>query len=181
MPVTTINLGEFTQAAALDYLNNSEVTAGLSEDEKAKLVFLTRGHPLWLAFTIDYLREKGMPRGSGGATGRVSEDVPYGEAMTPRGQSLHEEFQRRLVTPYREADFWHEAIKRLAVVRQSVNKVIWQALMADRPLPAGAADLDAAWDQLLRNAVDPAARQSPLRDAARCGGRRAGTADYPAA
>ncbi len=73
-----------------------------------------------------------------------------GEAMTPRGQSLHEAFQRRLVTPYREADFWHEAIKRLAVVRQSVNKVIWQALMADRPLPAGAADLDAAWDQLLR-------------------------------
>ncbi len=77
MPVTTINLGEFTQAAALDYLNNSEVAAGLSEDEKAKLVFLTRGHPLWLAFTIDYLREKGIPEEAEAPLARVSEDVPY--------------------------------------------------------------------------------------------------------
>ena len=70
--------------------------------------------------------------------------------MTSQGESLHEAFQRRLVTPYREADFWHEAIKRLAVVRQSVNEPIWQALMSDRPLPAGMANPDEAWDQLLR-------------------------------
>ena len=42
--------------------------------------------------------------------------------MTQDGLNLHEDFKRRLVTPYREADFWHEAVKRLAVVRQSVNE-----------------------------------------------------------
>lgn len=150
MPVTTIRLGEFSQSAALDYLNNSEVAAGLSAAEKEKLVGLTRGHPLWLAFTIDYLREIGIPEELETSAEIIKRNVPYGAGMTPRGESLHEAFQRRLVTPYREADFWHEAIKRLAVVRQSVNKPIWQALMSDRPLPAGVANPDEAWNQLLR-------------------------------
>ena len=35
LPVTTVRLGEFTQEAALDYLNNSRVASGLTGDEKA--------------------------------------------------------------------------------------------------------------------------------------------------
>ena len=150
MPVTTVQLGEFTRPVALGYLDKSDVAAGLSADEKAKLVGLTRGHPLWLAFTIDYLRGKGIPEEVETPQEVIERDVPYSGGMTAQGESLHEAFQRRLVTPYRESDFWHEAVKRLAVVRQSVNKPIWQALMSDRPLPAGVASLDEAWEQLLR-------------------------------
>jgi hypothetical protein len=49
--VTIIHLGSFTQDAALDYLGKSRVASGLSDVEKAKLAHLTRGDPLWLAFT----------------------------------------------------------------------------------------------------------------------------------
>ena len=67
-------------------------------------------------------------------------EIPYQGQMTPAGQNLHEDFKRRLVTPYREADFWHEAIKRLAVVRQSVNEDIWRKLMDGHPLIGRAAE-----------------------------------------
>ena len=149
MPVTTVRLGEFTAEAALGYLDASQVAAALSPVEKDKLVHLTRGHPLWLAFVVDYLRERGLPAEAETPLGTVKANVPYRGVMTPLGERLHEEFQRRLVAPYQESDFWHEAIKRLAVVRQSVSKPMWRELMHDRPLPDGAADLDAAWDQLL--------------------------------
>ena len=59
-------------------------------------------------------------------------------------------FKRRLVTPYRETDFWHEAVKRLAVVRQSVNQHVWQRLMADRPLPAGVGTAGRGMGKLLQ-------------------------------
>ncbi len=160
MPVTTIRLGQFTQAAALDYLNNSQVASGLTEIEKAKLVRLTRGHPLWLAFTISYLTEIGIPEEAETSLARITRDVPYRGEMSPVS-SLHEAFQRRLVTPYHEADFWHEAIKRLAVVRQSVNQPIWQALMSDRPLPEDVASLDEAWKLLLQTPwIRPRANRS---------------------
>ena len=32
---------------------------------------------------------------------------------------------RRLLAPYQETDFWHEALKRLAAVRQGVNEPMW--------------------------------------------------------
>jgi tetratricopeptide (TPR) repeat protein len=150
LPVTTIWLGEFSQQAALDYLNDSGVASGLSADEKAKLVHLTRGHPLWLAFTIDYLKETGIPQETEVALAEIERDVPYRGDMTPKGLSLQEAYKRRLVAPYRETDFWREAVKRLAVVRESVNQPIWRRLMEDRPLPADVASLDDAWERLLR-------------------------------
>ena len=52
--------------------------------------------------------------------------------MTAEGKQLHEAFLRRLVAPYQGADFWHEAIKRLAIVRQPIAKNVWQRLMRDR-------------------------------------------------
>lgn len=98
---------------------------------------------------VDYLREKGFPAEAETPLAEILADIPYRGAMTPRGERLHEEFQRRLVAPYQESDFWHEAIKRLAVIRQSVSEAMWQDLMNDRPLPDGTADLAAAWQQLL--------------------------------
>jgi tetratricopeptide (TPR) repeat protein len=149
IPVKTIRLDEFTQDAALDYLNNSSVASGLTRDEKAKLVCLTRGHPLWLAFTVSYLDGRGIPEETQAPLADIAREVPYRGDMTQAGHILHEEFKRRLVAPYRDTDFWHEAVKRLAVVRESVNQPIWQQIMSDRPLPEGVANLDEAWDELL--------------------------------
>ncbi|HEY5987784.1 MAG TPA: hypothetical protein VIV12_15625, partial [Streptosporangiaceae bacterium] len=49
---------------------------------------------------------------------------------------------------YHETDFWHEAIKRLAVVRESINQPTWQRFMDDMPLPEGVADWGEAWEML---------------------------------
>lgn len=163
IPVHTMQLTEFSMRIALDYLAGSSISAGLDlkvpgergvaedqeSEEKQKLVLLTRGHPLWLAFAISYLKEKGMPEEAAATSlEEINRQIPYRGEMTPAGQNLHEEFKRRLVTPYREADFWHEAIKRLAVVRQSVNEYIWRELMADHPLPPDVS-LDETWKMLL--------------------------------
>lgn len=152
LPVTTIELGEFTREAALDYLTRSGVASGLSRDDKEreKLVLLTRGHPLWLAFTVDYLQSTGIPEEAAQSFDTIAEWVPYQGELPPAGRSLHEAFMRHLVAPYNETDFWHEALKRLAVVRESVNQEVWERLMADRPLPDGVPTLAAAWDELLR-------------------------------
>ncbi len=149
LPVTPVQLGEFTEKAALDYLDHS-IAARLDPDEKSKLVLLTRGHPLWLAFTISYLGENGMPEEAEAPLEEIRRALRYRGEMSQEGKSLHEAFKRRLVAPYRESDFWHEAIKRLAVVRESVNQPIWQHLMSDRPLPDGVASLEQAWTLLLQ-------------------------------
>jgi hypothetical protein len=149
IPCTTISLGEFSERAALNYLKNSHVVTGLAEDERATLTRLTRGHPLWLAFTVAYLRDRGIPEEADHPFDDIDRQLPYGVVLKQAGIGQVEAFRRRLVTPYRETDFWHESDKRLAVVRQSVTKGAWQALMEDRPLPAGVADHDEAWDLLL--------------------------------
>ena len=150
LPVKTVLLGEFTAAAARDYLGRSAVAVGLAGDEKEKLVYLTRGHPLWLAFAVDYLNSEGLPsEAADNSLGDIKAALPYGGEMTPAGQSLHEAFKRRLVAPYHETDFWHETLKRLAVVRESINEPTWWQLMADRPRPADAADMNTAWDKLM--------------------------------
>ncbi|HLX48037.1 MAG TPA: AAA family ATPase [Streptosporangiaceae bacterium] len=151
LPVQPIYLGKFTQFAAFDYIGGSSVSRGLSGDEKAKLVRLTRGYPLWLAFTIAYLDEKGMPKEADEPPlTDIERDMPYEGDMGREGLMRHEAFKRRLVTPYREADFWHEAVKRLAVVRQGMSQPIWERIMEDVPLPPEAADLGEAWRILLR-------------------------------
>jgi tetratricopeptide (TPR) repeat protein len=150
LPVTTLRLGEFTQQAALDYLALSPIADGLSDDEREKLVLLARGHPLWLAFAISYITEKGVPAEvTDTSVEEVRRLVPYQGGMGTEGQRLHEEFKRRLVTPYREVDFWHDAVKRLAVVRQSVSKPVWERLMNDRQLPRDSETVDEAWETLL--------------------------------
>jgi tetratricopeptide (TPR) repeat protein len=150
LPVTTIHLAEFTRAAALDYLNKSAQASGLTEEEQEKLVHLTRGHPLWLAFALDYLTAVGLPEEAELSLAEIQRDVPYRGALSPAGQRLHEAFKRRLVTRYRSVDFWPEAVKRLAVVREGVNRRIWRRLMSDRDLPEDMASWDDAWEMLLR-------------------------------
>jgi tetratricopeptide (TPR) repeat protein len=151
LPFRTVRLGEFTSAGALEYLTGSAVAVGLTADEKEKLAHLTRGHPLWLAFTVDYLSGEGLPREAAeNSLEDIKAALPYSGEITSAGQILHEAFKRRLVAPYHQTDFWHETFKRLAVVRESINKPIWWQLMADRPLPSDATDMDTAWEMLLR-------------------------------
>ena len=151
LPVTVLELGGFDQRAALAYLSTS-LAGSLTDSEKTALVHLSQGHPLWLAFAIDYVASVGLPPEAAAPPDGIDfeRDLPYQKAATPAGRILLEDFRRRLLAPYRETDFWHEAIKRLAVIRQGVSRTAWSALMDDRPLPDTVASLDEAWDELLR-------------------------------
>jgi tetratricopeptide (TPR) repeat protein len=151
LPVTTVRMGGFGRQAALDYLSASGAGIALTDDEKAKLVLLTRGHPLWMAFTIAYLMDIGIPlEVDDTPLADIERDLPYDADMTAAGLTLHESFRRRLMVPYQQTDFWHQSVMRLAVVRQSISQTTWRALMSDCPLPDGVGSIDEAWDALLR-------------------------------
>lgn len=150
IPVTEIHLGEFSIDEAREYFDASDVAKDLTDEEKEKLICLTGGHPLWLAFTIDYLTEVGMPPEAGGPVEQIRQNLPLSGEATPAGRVLADEFRRRLVTPYRGTDFWHEAIRRLAVVRESISQPVWRELMSDVPLPRDVPDADSAWELLKR-------------------------------
>lgn len=131
IPVTAITLGSFSLEKARTYIDQSGVASGLVPEEKEKIVRLTRGHPLWLAFTVDYLRNTGLPKEAVGKLADIERDLPYQGAVPAAGLKLLEEFRRSLVAPYRDTDFLPESIKRLAVVRASINQPIWRQLMGD--------------------------------------------------
>jgi tetratricopeptide (TPR) repeat protein len=151
IPFTPVTVADFGLRGTYDFLAGSRVGDNLTPEETDKLVRLSRGHPLWLAFMIDYLDNVGMPEEAEGVgLAYIERHLPFGGEMTREGATLHEAFLRRLVAPYRASDFWHEAIKRLAIVRQPVAKVVWQRLMADCELPVGVDSLEAAWDRLQR-------------------------------
>jgi tetratricopeptide (TPR) repeat protein len=148
MDVTVIPLGEFEAADSRIYLSRIRKDTDLTDEEAEKLICLTQGHPLWLAFTVDYLTANDLPEETQAPLDEIEADLPYHADASAAGEELAESFKRRLVAPYREGDFWHEALKRLAVVRESVSQPVWESLMADRQLPAGVADYDQAWKQL---------------------------------
>jgi tetratricopeptide (TPR) repeat protein len=149
MLVTTVPLGSFPKPTAERYLAGSAVAKGLTREQQAKLVLLTRGHPLWLAHTVAFLIERGMPAEARPSLSALERDIPFDGPMTLRGRQLHEEFKRRLLTVYRDAEFWHEVVFRLAVVRRSVNEEIWRQLMADFAFPVSPPGTPTAWQQLL--------------------------------
>lgn len=159
MEVTTIRLGDFPEESATGYLDNDRTGVRLEDAERIRLVHLTQGHPLWLALTISYLRDVGLPpEAEVGPPEQVEQSLahlreimPFGGHMLPEGRDLHEAFKRSLIAPYQNSDFWHEAVKRLAVVRESVDQRIWEQLMSDKPVPAGAEQPGAAWQQLQEN------------------------------
>ncbi len=151
LPVRQIDIGEFSVAEAEAYFAQSGVAEALIDDadEKEKLICLTRGHPLWLAFTVDYLAKIGVPdEVKKSSLAQLRRDLPLGGQATHAGEVLADEFRRRLVAPYRDTDFWHEAIRRLAVVRESISKPVWCQLMSDMAWPDDAPDPDRAWDAL---------------------------------
>jgi tetratricopeptide (TPR) repeat protein len=149
--VTTIEVGGFSLAGTREYIRTRPVYDDLQGDEEDKLVLLSRGHPLWLAFMLDYLQTEGIPpEVSQYSVAHLERHLPFGEEMTTEGLQIHAAFLRRLVAPYQSSAFWPEAIKRLAIVRQPVAQNVWQQLMSDRALPDDIPSFDAAWDQLLR-------------------------------
>ena len=150
MPVRPVWLGRFSQEASFAYLNASSVYPGITDEERTKLALLAHGQPLWLAFTVSYLNEIGMPEETNVPLAEIQAVLPFEGDPPPEGQLLHEAFKRRLVAPYRGVDFWHEAIKRLAVARESANQEIWQELMADKRLPPDVDSWQEAWERLLR-------------------------------
>lgn len=150
LEVTQVRLAEFSKAAADGYLIASRVADGLTSDEIENIVLLTRGHPLWLALAVAYVDAHGVPQEADTKLRRaIAQDVPYRGDLTVSGKRRQEDFKRRLLSPYRNADFWHEAVNRLAAVRQSVNEPMWRALMGDRGLPADI-DPSEAWQRLVR-------------------------------
>jgi tetratricopeptide (TPR) repeat protein len=151
LPVLAIDLERFSYEAALGYLGASGIAPGLRYElqEKQKLAHLTRGHPLWLAFAVDYLKKLGLPEVAETPFAEIQASLPYDAEPTTAGTRLHEDFQRQLMAPYQDSDFWHEAVKRLAVIRQSVSRRMWRELMQDRPLPEGIGSLDDSWVPLL--------------------------------
>ncbi|KDN19892.1 ATP-binding protein [Amycolatopsis rifamycinica] len=130
-----IALTGFDEQDAHAFLDAGVLKDSLNEPQKSRLVALTGGHPLWLALAVDYLQHNDPP--------------PEMSSDREAGNRMREAFRRRLVTPYRSSAFWPEAIKRLSVVRHSVDEGLWQSLMADRDLPADAADWHDAWRLLL--------------------------------
>ncbi len=148
MNVSLVSLGNFSAEDSRRYLSQLGDETDLSEEEAEKFIHLTQGNPLWLAFTVDYLAEFGMPEEAEDSLEQIKAELPYHGVVEAAGREVVESFKRRLVAPYKEADFWHEAIKRLAVVRESISQPIWQQLMADQPLPADVTDLDQAWAEL---------------------------------
>lgn len=143
---TEIRLEGFGREETLRFLDSSALQPSLTAREKEQLVDLTKGHPLWLALSVDFLEHSDPP--------------PEMVKPTVEGARLHEAFQRRLLAPYRSTEFWPEAIKRLAIVRHSVNQQVWQRLMDDRELPQDVDSWDQAWKLLLQQPwVRPRANQ----------------------
>ncbi|WP_020643764.1 tetratricopeptide repeat protein [Amycolatopsis balhimycina] len=136
LPVTEMELHGFGHEDAVGFLDASVLGDSLTAEQKEHLADLTAGHPLWLALAVDYLQRRDPP--------------PEMAEEGPCDGPLRENFRRRLVTPYRSANFWSEAIKRLAVVRHSIDQRVWGRLMDDQDLPDGVGDWDQAWTELCR-------------------------------
>ena len=151
LPLTAVDLRGFDWDAAYRYLNESKAADGivLSNDEKTKLVLLTRGYPLWLAFTITYLIQEGVPNEVGDhSLADLERNMPYDGEMTKNGKLWYASYKKRLVGPYQDTDFQHEAIKRLAVVRQNVSQEIFELLMTDRVQSDNIASLAEEWAKI---------------------------------
>jgi len=116
----TVDLGDFAEQDAARYLNEERIGVRLTDAEIARMVLLTRGHQLWLAFTVGYMREVGLPalrrRRATGAGGGRAGPPPAGHALragdaSRRARTCTDAFKRNLVAPFQDSDFWHEAVK----------------------------------------------------------------------
>jgi tetratricopeptide (TPR) repeat protein len=132
---TELRLAGFEHADAMAFLEASAVSDAFEErpELKTQLVGLTEAHPLWLALSVDYLCRSAPPPEL---------------TLDPRSKLVRDAFRSRLIAPYQSVEYWPEAIKRLAVLRRSVDQEAWQLLMDDRGLPPGVDNWKEAWRQL---------------------------------
>lgn len=136
LELVEVQLRGFADDEARRFVATSGLRDALTDAERDRLIDLTARQPLWLALAVEYLQ--------------VADPPPEMTATDAPTAATRDVFRRRLVTLYRSADFWPEAIKRLAVVRHSVTQQVWSELMADRGLPPDADDWPTAWQLLLR-------------------------------
>lgn len=137
-------LNAFSREECLQYLKASKVTKKLDDEEIGRIALMSKGHPLWLALSLYYLEQKGVPEEIEKLNIRSKDTKwPY------RNGALHDAYLRRLVIPYLESEFWHEAIFRLGIVRRRVSKELWKQLMIDQKLPPDIHSWDQAWKKLL--------------------------------
>ena len=152
IPFEQIELSGFSEQEASAYLEKSAIGPHLSGEEKEKLAWLTKGNPLFLALTVYYLTKEDIPREvKRNGIQDLKEWLPYQQVKaTSQGEKVYDEFIRRLMLPFREPDFWHEAIRRLTVVRRGVNQSAWENLMRDKPLPPDVRNWNEAWSRFLQ-------------------------------
>ncbi|MEU4446165.1 tetratricopeptide repeat protein [Actinosynnema sp. NPDC050801] len=132
---TSIGLTGFTDVEVGRFFDAGPLRDALGPAERTRIALLTEGHPLWLALTVQFLVHDDAPA-------ELTDDHPV-------DHRVREAFRRRLLTPYRGADFWVEAIRRLVVVRHGVSRAVWTGLMSDRSLPEDIATWEEAWRSLL--------------------------------
>ena len=139
-----IVLRGFTKEESQLYLHASGVSAGLKNypEELDKLVFLSQGHPLWLALIVYYLQQEGIPQ-------ELSKYTVDELRTLPENSIEFDAFVREILVPYRHRNFWHEAVLRLSILRQRMSKDVWVQIMSDVPLPKEISDWDVAWKHFL--------------------------------
>jgi tetratricopeptide (TPR) repeat protein len=146
----TVNMDGFTDQEAAAFLETTEVRNALNQQERAQLVWLTGGLPLWLELAVEYLTTVDRPSSlTEYELAELERLLPRAEDPTPEGARLREEFKRTLVSRYHNLDYWSEAIRRLAVLRYSIDPRVWAQLTADLTPPAGITTPDEAWEALL--------------------------------
>jgi tetratricopeptide (TPR) repeat protein len=138
-PYVKKELGIFSEQESRNYLEQSAVFNGLEKNEIEKIILFVKGHPLWLALTVYYLEQVGLPQTL------VRYPLETLENLS-KDHSIFNEYVSELLTPYKERTFWHEAILRLSILRQRMNFQIWKTIMEDISLPEEVENWDNAWE-----------------------------------
>jgi tetratricopeptide (TPR) repeat protein len=146
----TVTLNGFTEGEAEDFLERSAARRLVNADERRQLIRLTEGSPLWLELAVEYLTTVDRPEllttPGPAALDRL---LPNDAEPTAEGRLLREEFKRTLVSRFKSLDYWSEVIRRLAVLRYSIDQPTWSALTDDLERPAGISMPEMAWHELL--------------------------------
>ena len=146
----SVTMSGFIDTEAEHFLEHSAASGLLNADERRQLIRLTAGSPLWLELAVEYLTTVDRPeRLTEPGPAELERLLPTGAEPTAEGARLREEFKRTLVSRYQGLDYWSEAIRRLAVLRYSVNEQVWTTLTEDLQRPAGISTPEAAWRALL--------------------------------
>jgi len=146
----TIRMGGFTSKEAEAFLEISAANNLLNDDERSRLVRLTGGSPLWLELAVEYLTAVDRPAIlTQPEPAELDRVLPPGAAPTKEGEWLREEFKGTLVSRYQTLDYWSEAVRRLAVLRYSIDARVWTSLTDDLTWPPGIATPESAWQALL--------------------------------